>query len=1085
MDNIEKILKKIIRKLSIFDDLDQADKKEILKYINDHKLGIRLFEKRWYDALSNSFFVNEYCYDDSLYGYFLSQKEFKSFSKFYEYLNGDIYRNSAYFGYDFTNEEIRRYKINKAKIEQSFEEETVDDDFIGWGTEINKDCYEVVKASRDNFIKWCNENKTVKDYQDLKNKLKESKRFGCGALAQKYYVNLLMETEDQVTKQAVIDYFCMVWANDITFGDIYIHYGDKVAVEAIDGFDRGWSDTTKRVFKGNMRSILGDFRCGAIFIKKSIRYDEDAALYVVKNHFYSAYGVLGHRAFYFTTFDELKSFLRNDISGAFLLYAPIVDEDVKDCVIDENTILPTSRTSHDVKKIYLNHKFYVKETWRAQNGLVLHEKEKEFDNVCDFLCYLDGDLSNADLASYPGIKNCKPNNFLNMHGVKLSIKPNHDIGCQIRKIDYEDSYNSNAIAFVESNETSTQTSFLTTTNEIYDGGDSLSYISDIHLLHRYKANNCVCDVDAYALNRRMADKIAEECKGFLFVAGDVSSDFNYYCDFMDVLSDRLHKIAFITLGNHELWPFEGENMDSIVKKYREIISDSGYRLVHNNLYLVNEWEAFKEKHRNIVEITTKELILMHPQELRKRAKRANFIIFGGIGFSGFNDSFNADSGMYRNTITREQEIEESKLFYDLYLKVYEALYDKNVIVLTHMPLEDWNPTKQYNKKFIYINGHNHKNTFCDDGEKRLFADNQIGYHGKEIQLKSASFETDYDWFSDRPDGIHEISLYDYADFYRGLNQNVWIYSEFEKMYMLKNSGIYMFIVTCKDGRMKILDGGSTKFIYGHDIQYYYDRLPNYAKSVKMYLSKYETAQKEISSQVRSIGGSGRIHGCIIDIDFWNHIYLNPLDGKATCYFAESMTSKHVYENIKSLLKYKCPALFDNYTKKMLEGNASVQQSNAIALMKNENDNPKSIFVEDTSIYSMSRKFRKLQYTTQENVVRLWNDFVVDESSEENGRLIVGGLLDSEEAKRQSSLVKVPRYRKPSAPKKPREKADAQTLEQRYIDKLSKITNTIEVIKYTGACDKTSYRCKLCGHEWQTRSDKLKDIMHYKCPNCKK
>ena len=80
------------------------------------------------------------------------------------------------------------------------------------------------------------------------------------------------------------------------------------------------------------------------------------------------------------------------------------------------------------------------------------------------------------------------------------------------------------------------------------------------------------------------------------------------------------------------------------------------------------------------------------------------------------------------------------------------------------------------------------------------------------------------------------------------------------------------------------------------------------------MAKYSSAQKEIATFIKHIGGQGRIHGCIIDIDFYNHVFLNPLDGKITAYYATSMVDKKVYRNIASLLKFKCNKLFVNLEK---------------------------------------------------------------------------------------------------------------------------------------------------------------------------
>ena len=59
--------------------------------------------------------------------------------------------------------------------------------------------------------------------------------------------------------------------------------------------------------------------------------------------------------------------------------------------------------------------------------------------------------------------------------------------------------------------------------------------------------------------------------------------------------------------------------------------------------------------------------------------------------------------------------------------------------------------------------------FYDDGEYRIYADNQLGYNYKTAFVKSFCIEYDYDLFSDYADGIYTITKTQYNDFYRGKN----------------------------------------------------------------------------------------------------------------------------------------------------------------------------------------------------------------------------------------------------------------------------------------------------------------------------
>jgi len=130
------------------------------------------------------------------------------------------------------------------------------------------------------------------------------------------------------------------------------------------------------------------------------------------------------------------------------------------------------------------------------------------------------------------------------------------------------------------------------------------------------------------------------------------------------------------------------------------------------------------------------------------------------------------------------------------------------------------------------------------------------------------------------------------------------------------------------------------------------------------LDKYTEYQTKIANAVRDIGGDGTIHGSIVDIDFYNHIYVNPFDLSLTAYYAENIITKLVYENIPSLLKTRCPLLYENYEKKLSIGtNVLVpKDDNSIAL--------KPQFYFDTDIYKASREIKKMQ-RLKKGILTIW------------------------------------------------------------------------------------------------------------------
>lgn len=511
----------------------------------------------------------------------------------------------------------------------------------------------------------------------------------------------------------------------------------------------------------------------------------------------------------------------------------------------------------------------------------------------------------------------------------------------------------------------------------------VSYISDIHLPQRLLARNAQTEEDITRVLESTADELASKATYYNIVAGDTSSDIGLFKQFVQILRTKVResRLFFFVLGNHEFWGYEKEGLSKAVKEYRQILAKNKMFLLHNNLYLITI--------RGVKEISEDQLNSISKDTLRKRLKCIPRVLFGGTGFAGANHLFNANAGIYQAAIDRNEEITESKKFFGLYEKVVEAAAGHNLIVATHMPMSDWGATDSADG-VVYISGHTHKNYCFDDGRKRIYADNQIGYKGKTASLKQLIAYYGYDWFQDYSDGIYEIKKSDYYAFGRGILGWSSLSREVKKLFMLKRSGTYMFIMLSPKDSLLLLNGGMVKKLKIKDLNYYYDRMPNYANSVKMFLSGYEAYQKELSKEIKSIGGSGRIHGCIVDITFLSHLYVNPFDGTITAYSAWSMTSKHVYRNVRSLLKYECPNFYPKYEELLETKNGT----NAIALR--EPDAPLSsdtVFVSDTSMYRISRIISGLQYTTRHNVIRVWSDGLAESASEEGGRLIIASSID--------------------------------------------------------------------------------------------
>lgn len=167
-----------------------------------------------------------------------------------------------------------------------------------------------------------------------------------------------------------------------------------------------------------------------------------------------------------------------------------------------------------------------------------------------------------------------------------------------------------------------------------------------------------------------------------------------------------------------------------------------------------------------------------------------------------------------------------------------------------------------------------------------------------------------------------------------------------------------------------------------DLSYYYDNIDKYAKNVKQLLHKYAGGQKKLAEFVKRLGGSGRIHGCIVDVERPNnirgfsycHLFVNPYDGKITPYYGFDKTSRIVYKDFKTLLQAydSCKIMANNYLQLERESTQNlpvIQYSSQIKKWGNRDRKYDS----GSYIYKISDVITSLQYLTEKNIVRMWNE----------------------------------------------------------------------------------------------------------------
>ena len=965
----------------------------------ERKLGLRKSGYRGFDVITQTFFVEEEWFHKDLSGNLVSRLHvmtFDSFAEYYEFLDGDIYQDACYYQYAFEDEFSKNQQLDMDRLMKvkSFVTETIDD----YACDLLQDeiaeydyCEKVNKKDVKQWLDKFNACDTYESFQKICNNYEKS------AVAQYESINFFFfqyAFEGQYDKRrldVIMEYLSTDYysGSNVVLG-LCLIYTPEVILDKYNFSQASVATNKKR--KKQVKDFVEELKNNDVEMEVKGYFDKTTHFYFEETKAYRYENRQGRKTLNqrhsvnvcraFETFDEFIEYRNGDLKNCDLSGALGLDVDFSKYTMDDTTKLPIGKTAnlnYKVRKVYNDGEFDVGQFWYDESGECVKQREHTFSYFFDFVAFLKGDLSGADLLFCTGMKNLSNINEINLNDAKMTSELCERFNVPYTSYDYDKEFISEFPA-VEKNEEETAL-ILQAPREMVSSDDGMflgnvnrvGYISDLHLMHRIKNAGCKSKEDVIYTIQRIIDGILDESNGLTLIGGDVSSNFSVFEMFVKMLRksvDRLQngfgllfgKQDFIfVLGNHELWNFQGLSVEEIADKYRTILKENGMYLLHNDLFYENESV-------DMGIIPYKELMHLDNSAILEKLRCARVVILGGLGFSGYNKEFNANDGVYRATVDRNTEIEESKKFEQLYNKLTDTLAKKNTIIFTHTPKKDWCADVNYHDNFVYVSGHTHRNTFFDDGVERIYADNQIGYRNENPHLKNFWIDGEYDYFGNYEDGVYEITSQEYQDFSRGKNIRMTFNRQVNVLYMLKKNGYYCFIHKAKTGSLSMLNGGALKTLEVKDVQYYYDNMDAMIALIEIPLKKYTAYQESIANEIKKIGGNGRTHGCIIDIDYYNHVYVNPVDMTVTGYWAVDIINKFIYPNITELLKAECPELYANYLK-LIEGEKTSsfmerQIKNEVVLL------PQKYL--ETDIYKASREIKKMQKLSSK-VLTTWYD----------------------------------------------------------------------------------------------------------------
>ena len=860
-NDIIKMFKK--KQITTFYDVpeDLLNNKKIITLQRQH--GHRVSKLRGYDVINNEFFVEEDVAvrkSEDGYIYDCRKTTFQSFDEYYDFLDGDIYENACYYQFTFTDEIIGKYNILLENLKFSFVSESSIND-IRSKLDKEKETYLESKQNlktRKNWIKKFNEATTYDKFIKVVHKYEENHHY----YEMKFYIWNYISKNGIQSFDIIIKFLSenRLYDENLIYAICFIFGAEKV--EASFKY-KGLAESTNSKHNAKFKRIANRFKNNVFSKISKSSFDINTGFYCTETTIYEETDGESIKVTtlynYFETIDELGEFLNYDFSGCDFTYAFDLQEE-KILKFDENTLFPVKSEGQLTKKISIGYSrnsktFFAQADFITKQGKDYCKTTERFDYFFQFISYMNYDLSNANLIFCDGLKNISNFSNLNLENARIVSSVKTKIGAlseaQIIKIEAPKEES------LENNETETalilqssRDDLASTEEQIND--DKIYYITDLHLEHRLIHANCKTKEDNIYIVQKIIDNLLADIKyefgkkELLLIGGDIASSFKLFKLFVVLLKStikdkRLNLKVIFTLGNHELWEFSENDIDTIVNKYRLLLEENGMYLLHNEMLCVLD--------EGIKSVSLDDDI--------SKIREARAILFGGIGFSGCNNAFNANNGIYE--ITREQ----------------------------------------------------------------------------------------------------------YCDFYRGKNIGCTCNCA-NKIYMLKKNGYYCFIHENNSKILSMMNGGSKRTLKIKDINYYYENMDTVVNMLATPLKQYTNAQIQISNMIKKIGGDGTIHGAIIDINFFNHVFLNPLDHSVTTYYAEDIIYKEVYPSFEKLLECKCPKLYKNYKSLLNSG------ENSLVLKENAKSKQAKTVYLSTDIYSASREIKKMQKLNA-NILTIWLD----------------------------------------------------------------------------------------------------------------
>lgn len=183
----------------------------------------------------------------------------------------------------------------------------------------------------------------------------------------------------------------------------------------------------------------------------------------------------------------------------------------------------------------------------------------------------------------------------------------------------------------------------------------------------------------------------------------------------------------------------------------------------------------------------------------------------------------------------------------------------------------------------------------------------------------------------------------------------------------------MFIERARNEKLLVLNGGAHKTLAHNDPNWYLEKMDAYYNFCNEFMQLYTNKIQPIVELVKQRGGSGYVHGAIIDYDFYYHIKLDFENNLAIPYCAQNVGSRTIFPSFELMLQQPLLNSTNNVQKDLVLNDAiSNIQGLCTPICQ------KSYYSQEKNFYSCQSAITKIQRTADIKIIKGWESKYEDD-----------------------------------------------------------------------------------------------------------